>query len=154
MILFLERLGRLRTLPPPERHILFVAAAWLPCISVGLRVLGLRRLQACLGHGVSAPKAHALTHAQILRTGELVNIASRYTVFPPTCLIRSLLLEWMLRRRGVDAEMRIGVCLAGRALDAHAWVEHAGVPINDRPDVADDFLPFREPISDRAFVSR
>ena len=30
--------------------------------------------------------------------------------------------------------------------DGHAWVESAGVPINDRPDVGADFTPFDAPL--------
>lgn len=63
----------------------------------------------------------------------------------PKCLTRSVALGWLLAKRGIPFEIRIGVLLnkgdkAGFA--AHAWVEHAGVVLNDRQDIAADFSTF------------
>ncbi len=46
-----------------------------------------------------------------------------------TCLTEALTARCLLRRRGADAALRIGVALAtdaGAPLAAHAWLEHAG----------------------------
>lgn len=75
---------------------------------------------------------------------EAVNIAARHTPFPATCLTRSLLLDWLLQRRGVTSDLRIGVRLTEGALDAHAWVEYKGIPVNDLPYVASQFASFGE----------
>jgi hypothetical protein len=61
----------------------------------------------------------------------------------PNCLPRSLSLWRMLRRRGIDAVVRIGAKMSGRRLDGHAWVEVDGKVVNDRPDVAKEFTPLR-----------
>ena len=45
-----------------------------------------------------------------------------------SCLAESLALVWMLRGRGVDARVRIGVN-SGAGLTAHAWVEADGLPV-------------------------
>lgn len=76
--------------------------------------------------------------------GHLVNLASRCTPLPTNCLTRSLVLAWLLRRRGISFELRIGVRLSGGVLGAHAWVECEGVPVNDRDDIADDFSVFEQ----------
>lgn len=48
------------------------------------------------------------------------------------CLQRSLVLCWMLRRRGLGARMRIGVRRTGAGVTAHAWViDDDGAIIND-----------------------
>jgi hypothetical protein len=47
------------------------------------------------------------------------------------CLQRSTVLTWMLRRRGVRGELIIGY--RPIPVDSHAWVEVAGVVLNDRP---------------------
>jgi hypothetical protein len=125
----------------------------LSYFSFGIRVFGLRRFHSYLHRAVSV-ESKVISQTQIQRTSELINLAARHGIFQATCLTRSLLLEWMLRRRGVAAEMRIGVRLNGGRLDAHAWVEHAGIPVNDRPDVAERFRPFAGSMSDRLFVSR
>lgn len=47
------------------------------------------------------------------------------------CLQRSTVTTWMLRRRGVAADLVIGVRPA--PIDSHAWVEVGGQVVNDRP---------------------
>lgn len=71
--------------------------------------------------------------------GRVVNAAALYPPWPRACLPRSLLLLWLLRRRGVEAELRIGVRLLGDKLDAHAWVVWQNTPINDRADIGDTY---------------
>jgi hypothetical protein len=136
----------------PERRMLLAAMAWLSLFWLGLRVLGLRRFQAWLQR--HSPQIESnLSLDEIVRIATLVNIAALHVPFPATCLTRSLLLGWTLRRRGVASQFRIGVRLTQGALDAHAWVEYAGVPINDRPEVGKEFAPFAEILSPGAFQS-
>jgi hypothetical protein len=47
------------------------------------------------------------------------------------CLQRSAVAAWLLRRRGVDAELVIGY--RPIPFESHAWVEVNGVVVNDRP---------------------
>ena len=47
------------------------------------------------------------------------------------CLQRSSVTTWMLRRRGVRAELVIGYRPV--PVDSHAWVEVDGKIVNDRP---------------------
>jgi hypothetical protein len=47
------------------------------------------------------------------------------------CLQRSAVATWLLRRRGVRAELVIG--FRPVPVDSHAWVEVDGKVVNDRP---------------------
>ena len=144
------RLAQFRVLSAMQKRTLLAAWLWLPLFWLGLRMLGLPRFQAWL---LKAPaqSALALTLPAIHALGEAVNIAARHTPFPATCLTRSLLLGWLLQRRGMQSQLRIGVRLTQGALDAHAWVECAGVPVNDRPDVVSRFVVFGELVPLSAF---
>ena len=110
------------------------------------------RLQAWIDRAPFAEET-SLSVAELNDIGALVNSAARYAPGPVTCLTRSLLLRWLLRRRGIASDLRIGVQLVQGRLDAHAWVEYEGVPINDAPDVAQRFAAFTEPLSPGAFSS-
>jgi hypothetical protein len=44
------------------------------------------------------------------------------------CLVQSLVLLWMLRRRGISATLVIGARREPE-FSAHAWIEHGGRPI-------------------------
>ncbi|HEU5208100.1 MAG TPA: lasso peptide biosynthesis B2 protein [Longimicrobiales bacterium] len=70
---------------------------------------------------------------QTLRAvGWAVTRAASYGVFRPQCLVRSLAIQRMLRRRGIaGSTIRIGVRLQDGAFSAHAWVEVGGLVIGD-----------------------
>jgi len=58
-------------------------------------------------------------------------VAGRRLVGAP-CLARSLVVWFLLRRRGIDAVLVIGAADPGDGvLPAHAWVEVDGEPVND-----------------------
>lgn len=48
-----------------------------------------------------------------------------------TCLPRSLTLWWLLRQRGIESELRIGVRKDGEVINAHAWVVCRGEVVGD-----------------------
>lgn len=147
-----SRLAQLSALSPGQQRMLQAAWLWLPFFWLGLRVLGLPRLQALLQRRpLAAEPASVLMLPEIQALGEAVNIAARHSPFPATCLTRSLLLGWLLRRRNVASELRIGVRLTQGILDAHAWVECEGVPVNDRPEVNAQFASFGDLIPLEAF---
>jgi hypothetical protein len=71
-----------------------------------------------------------------------VEAAARRVPGRVSCLHKSLTLWWLLRRRGVGAELRVGVRKPGSRLEAHAWVERDGMVLNDDPDVRQRFSSF------------
>ena len=147
-----SRLAQLGKLSRTQQRTLMAAWLWLPTFWIGLRTLGLDRFQRRLQRKPIVAR-HSLTmqQSEVLALAEAVNIAARHTPFHATCLTRSLLLCWLLRRRGVSSELRIGVNLSAGTLQAHAWVECAGHPVNDRADIADMFKPFASPPAMTAF---
>jgi hypothetical protein len=72
----------------------------------------------------------------------MVDIAARHLPWQPSCLPRSLVLWFLLRRQGVSAELRIGVQKREGDLKAHAWVEVDRRVVNDTPDIATEYRPF------------
>ena len=143
----MDRQRNFRRLPGPERLLLLQAAAMPPLMGLGLRCLGFRRWQAVLAR-FTPPARSCRTHDPVQREGQvrrlaaLVQTALRWTPASPTCLHRSLTLWWLLRCRGIDGELRIGVRKVGDRLVAHAWVEFQGVVLNDREDVTVVYTPF------------
>ena len=150
MNLYKARLLQFHNLNAMQKRTLLAAWLWLPLFWLGLRVLGLPRFQGCLQ---KAPTRAALSMSlpAIKALADAVNIAARHTPFPATCLTRSLLLGWLLRRRNMASKLRIGVRLTQGMLDAHAWVEFEGVPVNDSPDVNEHFASFGDLIPLKAF---
>jgi hypothetical protein len=120
------------------------ASLLLPLAVLSLHLLGLRRtLRLFAGDlrsaGASAPQAAERVARDVERAGR------EYSPYPVDCLVRSLVVVRLLRRRGIAAEFRLGVrTLTGR-FEAHAWVEHGGVPLGEDADVARVFDAFEFP---------
>ena len=146
-----RRLRQFNALPPEDRRIVIAAVTVLPAFRLALGLVGLQRLQARL-HRQVQPGAAQPALDELKRTGALVNAAAHRVLGPDNCLTRSLYLWWLLRRRGVGCELRIGVRLGDGTLEAHAWVEHAGIPVNDRDDVGDTFGAFEDAVSPSRFL--
>lgn len=68
--------------------------------------------------------------------------AARHLILKTNCLDRALTLWWLLRRRGVAADLRIGARKEGGRFEAHAWVEVGRVVLDEASGEGSDFEPF------------
>jgi hypothetical protein len=139
-----------RALPGREQVVLLASLALLPVFWLGLRLAGLQRFQGWLDR-VPVARREPLSHAEAVALGVAVNRAANHVFGPATCLTRSLLLRWLLRRYGTNSDLRIGVCFEQDKLAAHAWVENDGIPVNDRPEDVARFAPFGQPVAPEMF---
>lgn len=139
-----------RALSAREQQVLLASLVLLPIFWLGLRLVGLRRFQAWLDRSPVAQRV-PLTQPEAAALGVAVNRAANRVLGTATCLTRSLLLRWLLRRFGTASDLRIGVCFKQGKLTAHAWVEKDGAPVNDRPEVVARFAAFDQPVLPKTF---
>jgi Transglutaminase-like superfamily len=130
------RLRRFSALPRAAKLDFVRAALLLPLIRMSLRLRGFcatqRTLQLRIGRGVAAlPKAAVADETKLV--WRMVLAAGRYSLLKGTCLERSLALWWLLARKGIATQLRIGARKSGEKFEAHAWVERDGVAIGE-PD--------------------
>jgi hypothetical protein len=130
-----SRLSTFLALAPTERRAFFAAWRWTFAARIRLRVSG-------LGPTLRAWHRPAKAQAPWPAAARWVRTAARYCPGANTCLVRSVALYGLLHRAGVPAEVRIGVGTVRPQLEAHAWVEVAGQPVNDAGDVAARYRPF------------
>lgn len=145
-----KNLSIFRSMPAREQKALLAGILLLPLISVGVRLFGLARVQAWLDRSPLASQA-PLNQPEAAALGVAVNRAANHILGPASCLTRSLLLRWLLRRFGTASDVRIGVCFEQGKLAAHAWVEKDGIPVNDRPEMVTRFAAFDQPVSPDMF---
>ncbi|HLR27777.1 MAG TPA: lasso peptide biosynthesis B2 protein [Ruania sp.] len=120
-------------------------------VEIGLRTVKLHALARLLGvrlrldpqpspHPPSGPVEFSPRECQRLQVARRV---LRHRPFNGTCLRRSLVAGWILRKR--DHGVRIGVRKAGDTMAAHSWVEVDGISLE--PD-AEEFYSSLAPIED------
>jgi len=143
----MRELAKLRALTFAEWRLLAWSLLATPIVTSSLALFGYRRTHAALSRWPRPrPRSFADEAARLVRAtsaARMVAIVAGSGPIRATCLRRSLLLWWLLRRDGIETVVKVGVQRGERgALDAHAWVEYRGGPLNDTDDVAERFLPF------------
>ena len=83
-----------------------------------------------MGRGVAA-LPEAATTSEVQRVCRMVLAADRHSPMRGTCLERSLALWWLLGRRGITTQLRIGARKSEGKFEAHAWVERNGEVIGE-----------------------
>lgn len=137
-----RRVSRLRGLTREQQRVVFESILLLPGVQLSLRLRGFMRTAAVLARHSQRRAVPADPH-DARPLGDAVGLVAGRSVVGAPCLGRSLVLWFLLRRRGVDAELVIGAeAPRGGELPAHAWVEVAGEPVNDALDVRDRFGSF------------
>jgi transglutaminase superfamily protein len=135
-----------------ERSIVLGAAGALGTTWLGLRLAGFQRwhrllsrltpsktLEMGLDRSALAESAHSIAR--------LESAAARNMPLRTNCLEQSLVLWWLLRRRGIAAELRIGARKDSNRFEAHAWVEWEGEALDETNGEHLHFVPFDGPVT-------
>jgi hypothetical protein len=137
-----RRLARLRALSASQRLVVLSSLFLVPGTQLSLHLWGFSRTARTLARW-SRRTSISSDPESAREPAEAVNLVAGRAVVGARCLGRSLVLWFLLRRRGIDAEFVLGAAAPGGGeLAAHAWVEVAGVPVNDAPDVRERFGSF------------
>ena len=134
-----------------ERLLLSQSLVLLPFTALTLQVLGLKNYQRLLdklsrGNDRLVDRDERKLRDQIHKTVRLVDAAGRHGPYRAKCLPESLTLWWLLRRQGIESQIRFGARKNARRMEAHAWVEFEGTPLNDSADVRERFKPFERAV--------
>ena len=148
----MKKWRKFRMRPREDRRLILRAALILPLTEIGLRLFGFRRwkeliekfspsMRSPLSLSVDEQRVTALRILRAVRSIEL------HGPIHPNCLERSMALWWMLRRGGIDGELRIGARKESGRFEAHAWVELGGEVLNDSAEVHHHYARFDAPIA-------
>jgi hypothetical protein len=134
-----------------SRGVALQAAAALAATRAGLRLAGFQRWKSVLvwltplkAAPIGTPAPAQIETAREI--GRIQDTVSRHLIFHASCLEQSLVLWWLLGRRGIPAELRIGARKDAGRFQAHAWVELGTVVLNDSGEAHLHFAPFDGPI--------
>jgi hypothetical protein len=135
-----------------ERGIALEAAGGLLATWLGLRLTGFRRWKNVLARlappvNTTADQRTASQEESAELIARMEAAAARNVFFRTNCLEQSLVLWWLLRRRGISAELRIGARKEFERFEAHAWVEVDSAVLNNSGVEHLHFIPFDGPIT-------
>jgi len=142
-------LNKVGGLSRKDRRLLLQSVLLLPVIHIALLLLGYHRLRGVMEKLIPLQPIDAtISETEILgrarEIARIVSIAAQHGLYKGTCLRRSLLAWWFLRREGIQSEICFGVRMIDRQLEAHAWVERNGTVINDSAKVHENYQALRD----------
>jgi len=130
------RLAAWRSLSGADQRRLLGLACVLPIVELSLRCFGAQRtawwLAQVIRPGTVRPTS-GLDLQQAERLARLAAMAGRRGILASRCLAQALLVRAMLRRRGLEAVLQLGVRKDDGGFDAHAWVELDGHTLAQAP---------------------
>ena len=159
----MSSLRKLRALSWEERWLLVQASLLLPLTALVVHTIGVGRWQRVLARhtpfkstsisdsrfatakstGTTEDSGEGPSSIQKARMiAKTVRVAAQHGFYQANCLEQSLVLCWLLARKGIESELRFGARKEDVRLEAHAWVECCGVPLNEAADVHEQFRPF------------
>ena len=135
-----RKLSRLR---PDEIRLLFWAI-WL--LTYAWFRLPITRFRASVPKPASTREVRVANGSttQAAAIARLVATAANHHFLTLTCLHRSVVLWWILKRLRVECALRLGVRNAPTPFAAHAWVECEGVPVGEPPTASAGYRVFAE----------
>jgi len=139
----IAKIPRLLTLEPQDIGDLLLAQGYLLAALWTLR----RRPKGELLRITEAGPAHGGSGNE-QRLADLVvavDRVARLGLFRPTCLVRAVALERMIRRaKAGPAVVKVGVLKGDNEFFAHAWIELEGRVIGDEPSRVRRFTPLHD----------
>jgi hypothetical protein len=107
----LKQIRRFSELERPARGLFLQASVLLPLISINVQWFGFRKTKALLQHflPVLYGSQNPDTEERAALTARMVRVAWHYGIRQPNCLKVSLLQWWLLARRGIASDLRVGV---------------------------------------------
>lgn len=171
----MSSLRKIQQLSWDEGWLLVQAFLFLPITALAVYTLGVGRWQRALAR-LSSLKVTSITDCAIASVkgrahsaekrlapelewapiqnahvvARIVRVAAQHGIYQTNCLERSLVLWWLLARRNIECELRFGARKENAQLEAHAWVECCGAPLNEAADVHQRFSSFEPAVRHRA----
>jgi Transglutaminase-like superfamily len=142
----MQRFRRFRRLSGFDRQIVLEAAASLLISWLAVRLLGFRICRAAFeetgGAARNSKGVEANTLSIARRIAHLEAVTAANLFLRTSCLEQSIVLCRMLRRRGMNAGLRIGARKEANRFEAHAWVEMEGNIVDGGGTEHLHFVPF------------
>jgi hypothetical protein len=139
----------------PLRSQIVEAYVLLFVVDLAVRCFGLLSVWRSLSNQWrSARRSIAPSAREITGLARAVRCAARFQPYAMNCLPQSLALAWLLARRGVAVDLRLGVARQRGKFEAHAWLERDGVTISDTAQMTQQFVPLHGRQSAFSFHTR
>ena len=133
-------------LPFSEKKAVVLMLVLIPIVELLLLGIGFKRTASLVWKpNMGASLSENDIDRMLTRYARLMKKVNRVLPYG-RCLAQSLVLGRVLQSKGIAVELVFGQSKIDQKLAAHAWLEYAGLPINESQNVARTYIPFRKPV--------
>ena len=131
----IERFRIFATLPFCEKLYLLKMALIVASIEIGLRLFGMKKIVGFLGKQSKITTNTIDIDETIEQRKKVIFSMQLFFPFACRCLARSLTAWWLLRRHGIETNLKVGIQKKDGKVVGHAWLEHNEKPLDDKDTV-------------------
>jgi len=130
----MRRIEQLGELSLSDWWLLLSSMVLLPLIAFALRMVGFKQTKKFMSYfmfiKLNFNKHNKPEIDKAYTIARMISVAASHGPYHANCLKQSLLLWWVLAKRGISSEIKFGVQKdSNQSLGAHAWVECNGVAL-------------------------
>ncbi|MEZ5428366.1 MAG: lasso peptide biosynthesis B2 protein [Pyrinomonadaceae bacterium] len=126
-------------LPLSHKWIFIQIATLVPLVQLGIKTVKFKRTFRILQFFQKRRPANPANRLKTVRRYQnYLNLFHKQFPFLGKCLAGSLALWFLLRRKGIETELRFGVKKEDEKLLAHSWIEYRGKLL----ETQNSYVPF------------
>lgn len=133
--------------PNSHKWIFIKIALIVPLVQIGVKTIKFNRTFKVLNYFADSSRQPREDELKLVRryTNYLFLYHKQFP-FVGKCLARSLTLWFLLKRSGIETDLRFGIKKENQGILAHAWVEHQGNALMTEDERKENFIPFSESV--------
>lgn len=133
----------------PGRHkVIFLKIALIvPLVEIGVKTLKFKRTFNILRSLASRKSKHPENEQNLVYSHiDQAYIYHKQFFSFGNCLARCLTIWFLLKREGIETEIKFGMKKETEKLLAHSWIEYEGQALIRKSEIDENYIPFSESI--------
>ena len=133
---------------PFSDKILFAKALLLIVFVIVFLKFGRYRTLVNQMNKIEIKKVSTKQIVEVEKAHKLIRLIYSLKLFNNRCLAVALSFGYLLKRKGVETQLKFGYKNSSGNLQAHAWLEYNSVPLTLNSQVAEEYSSFTAPLMD------
>jgi hypothetical protein len=142
----LSKIKHFWLLPISHKTIFLKIITLVPLVELGVRTIGFKRVFNLLNRFPEKTSDATEKTKLFNKHGFHMHLFQRNFPYLGRCLARSLTAWFLLKKKGIETELKFGMKKENGELLAHAWIEYEGVPLRTDSTAHNEYVAFTDSV--------
>lgn len=135
-------------LPASHKRVFIKIALLAPLVEIGIKILKFKRTFGVLKFFVSENESNTPKNERqiVYRYRNYLYLYQKQFFSIGKCLAHSLVLWFLLAKKGIETDLRFGMKKQDKKLLAHSWLEYKRESLISESETDENYVPFSESI--------